>query len=416
MIRQYADLFSDRVKAMKSSDIRELLKLTHQKGMISFAGGLPNPEAFPVKEIDEICRDILKGDSYVALQYGATEGFTKLQDVLVKRLAGRGMKKEGNDLLITTGSQQGLDLLGKIFINKDDVVIVEAPSYVGALNAFRTYQPIFESIWMDEDGIRLEVLRESIRHAHMHGKNIKFLYTIPTYHNPAGNVMSVQRRKELLEIASEYDILLVEDDPYGELGFTDEYFPPLKALDKENRVIYLGTFSKTLVPGFRCAWVFGPGEIVSKLAIAKQSSDLCSPSFTQYVAYEYIARGHMDRHLNKIKELYRRKAGIMVNAMKEHFPEEVKYTVPKGGMFIWARLPRNVSAREMFQKATQEGIAYVPGDAFYVDGDGKNCMRLNFTNASDEQIVDGIKRLGKLICEEIKRSKEGEEVLPPATV
>ncbi len=418
MVRHIQDLFSDRAKLMKSSDIRELLKLTHQKEMISFAGGLPSPDAFPVKQIQEICNDILTKNSYVALQYGATEGYDKLREILVKRLVEReGMKAQGNDIIITSGSQQGLDLIGRVFVNKDDVVLVEAPSYVGALNAFRTYRPVFEPTWMDEDGIRMDVLRDNIEHVQRHGGNIKFLYTIPTFHNPAGTMMTLARRKELLEIASEYDLLVVEDDPYCELRFTDEVPPKLKSMDKENRVIYLGTFSKTLVPGFRCALAFGPEEAINKMSIAKQAADLCSNTFTQCVAYEYIARGYLDQHLVSSRELYKHKAETMIGAMRKYFPEEVKYNVPKGGMFIWARLPRSVNVREMFPRAVEQNVSYVPGDAFYPNGDGKNCMRLNFTNATDELIEEGIKRLGKLIKEEIARTKVSEKApLPPASV
>ncbi|PKK81520.1 MAG: aminotransferase, partial [Thermoplasmata archaeon HGW-Thermoplasmata-2] len=347
-----------------------------------------------------------------------TEGYDKLREALVKRLVERdGMKAEGNSIIITSGSQQGLDLLGRIFLDKDDVVIVEAPSYVGALNAFRTHRPVFEPTWMDEDGIRMDILRENIKHVQQHGGNIKFLYTIPTFHNPAGTTMPLKRRKELLEIASEYDLLVVEDDPYSEVRFTDEVLPKLKSMDKENRVIYLGTFSKTLAPGFRCAWAFGPEEAINKMSIAKQAADLCTNTFTQCIAYEYLKRGYLDQHLASARELYKHKAEAMIGAMRKYFPEEVKYNVPKGGMFIWARLPRNVNVREMFPRAVEQNVSYVPGDAFYPNGDGKNCMRLNFTNATDDLIEEGMRRLGKLIKEEIVRARTCEKPpLPPASV
>ncbi|MDD5502947.1 MAG: PLP-dependent aminotransferase family protein [Candidatus Thermoplasmatota archaeon] len=414
MVRHIADLFSDRAKLMKGSDIRELLKLTQQKDMISFAGGLPNPQAFPVVEIQEICNDILSKNAYYALQYGATEGNQKLRELLIKRHVEKdGMKAEGNAILITSGSQQGLDLMGRVFLNKDDVVLVEAPSFTGAIGAFRTYRPTIEGIWMDENGMRMDVLRETIKHVRNHGGNIKFLYTIPTFHNPAGTSMSLARRKELLEIAHEHDIIIIEDDPYGELRFTDETFPTLKSMDKDNRVVYLGTFSKTLVPGFRCAWAFGPEEIINKMAIAKQSADLCTNTFTQAVAYEYMFRGYIDKHLNNIRALYKQKAEVMINAMKKYFPEEAKYNVPKGGMFVWVRLPKDINVRDMVPRAIQEKIAYVPGDAFYTTGEGKNCMRLNYTNASDEQIEEGIKRLGKIMKEELAKTKTANHTAPP---
>jgi len=394
----FSDLFANRAKKMKASEIRELLKLTQRPEVISFAGGLPNPQAFPVDKIKEIACDLIASNPGRILQYGSTEGVVELREQIAQRLK-RVWNIDGTEdnVLITVGSQQGLDLLGRLFIGSTSIILMEAPTYLGALNAFRVYEPTIVSIPLDDDGLDIDALEENMNALQKHGANLKFLYTVPTFHNPAGVCMSEPRRKRLIDLAHEFDLLLVEDDPYGELRYTGDPLPTLKSMDKEDRVIYLGTFSKTLVPGFRIAWTFGPEPVVQKMVIAKQAVDLCTPPFTQHIAKEYLARGYMDSHLKNIIEIYGRKQRTMLKAMDEHMPKEyISWTKPDGGMFLWAKT-KGIDTSEMFQDALSKNVAYVTGASFFADGAGTNCMRINFTHPADEKIVEGIARLSEVI-------------------
>jgi len=411
----YENIFSNRANRMKASVIRELLKLTQKPEVISFAGGLPNPLAFPVEKIEEIVHDLLKSSPSTILQYGSTEGVPELREQIAMRLK-RIWDIDGDkdNTLITVGSQQGLDLLGRLFIGSDSTLIMEAPTYLGALNAFSVYSPQIASIPLDDDGLRVDLLEEFLRDARKHNINIKFLYTVPTFHNPAGVCMSLPRRRKVIDLAHEYDFMVVEDDPYGELRYSGERLPPLKSMDREERVIYLGTFSKTLVPGFRIAWTFGPKPVIEKMVIAKQAVDLCTPPFTQHVAKEYLKRGYIDQHLTSIIELYGRKQRIMGKSMDEYMPKEyIRWPVPHGGMFLWATLHEAINTTDMFTDAIAENVAYVIGSAFFADGSGTNCMRLNFTHAEDEKIVEGVKRLSHVVekwgREKTKDSRELKE-------
>ncbi|MGB9636633.1 MAG: PLP-dependent aminotransferase family protein [Thermoplasmata archaeon] len=393
---------------MKASDIRELLKLVQEHDIISFAGGLPNPLAFPKEEIKEIVADILEKEYGSVLQYGPTEGIKPLRQQIAQRMQKKGIKCEDTDVLVVTGSQQALDLVGKVFLNKKDIVIASAPSYLAGLSAFLSYEGKVEQTPMDSQGVLTDVMRDRIHAIHRHGGNIKFIYALPTFHNPAGVTMPEKRRKEMLDIAKDYDLLIVEDDPYSELRYTGKDIKPIKAFDEEGRVIYTSTFSKILTPGLRVGWIIADPEINRKLTIAKQATDLCTSTFNQYIAYEYMARGYIDKHIPKIKELYGRKMKIMLEALKKYFPKSVKWTEPEGGMFLWCSLPNagKTDTREMLKDALVQKVAYVPGSGFFVDGSGKNCMRLNFTHPSDEAIPIGVKRLAKVIEEELAKTKE----------
>ena len=397
----YDDEFSDIAKALKASEIRELLKLTQQPEIISFAGGLPNPESFPVGDIKEIVSALLQTEGARILQYGSTEGVNEFRDTLAKMMDERynvkGIKRE--NILITAGSQQALYLLAKIFVNPGDKVVIEAPTYIGILTAFQSYRPDYVAVEMDDEGMNTEILEDELRKMKSDGKKPKLIYVIPTFQNPAGVTMSLERRKHLLELAEEYDILVVEDDPYGELRYSGEPLPTLKSLDNNSHVIYLGTFSKILAPGFRLAWMIAHEDIIKKAVLAKQGIDLCTNTFGQYIANEYILKGYLDRHIPEIKALYKRKRDLMLRMMDEYFPNEVKWTKPDGGMFLWVTLPDNMDAEKMFKKAIENRVAYVIGSAFYPHRDHKNTFRLNFTYSSDEQIEEGIKRLGKVIRE-----------------
>lgn len=413
----YENLFSVRAQKMKASVIRELLKLTQKPEVISFAGGLPNPLAFPVDRVGEIVDDILRDEPSRALQYGSTEGVPALREEISSRLKKIwNIDGDKDNILVTVGSQQGLDLLGRLFIGDNSTVIMEAPTYLGALNAFNVYDPTVTSIPLDDDGMQVDLLEDYLVSVQKHSIPLKFIYTVPTFHNPAGVSMSLSRRKKLIDLSHQYDFLIVEDDPYGELRYTGDKLPPLASMDKEGRVIYLGTFSKTLVPGFRIAWTYGPTAVIDKMVIAKQAVDLCAPPFTQHIAMEYLRRGFIDEHLKKIISLYGRKQRLMSKAMEEHMPKEyIRWPVPEGGMFLWATLSEGINTTEMFQDAIAENVAYVIGSAFHADGSGTNCMRLNFTHADDDKIDVGVERLarvvekwGKMNAEE---GREPEEVI-----
>lgn len=401
MVVNYDRLFSTRSKSLKSSEIRELLKLTQSPGFISLAGGLPNPQAFPVKIIHECIEKVFSTNIENALQYGTTEGLPLLRGALAQRMREKkGIDCELHDVLITSGAQQALSFVAFNLLEPGDTYITSAPTYLGALQAFHAYQGNCECIPMNDQGIDIESLRRNLKRLHRTGITPKFLYAVATFQNPSGESISLEHRKELIEIASEYDFLIVEDDPYGELVFEGESIPPIKSLDTKGRVIYIGTFSKVLAPGFRLAWVIASEEIINRFALTKQSTDLCSNMFSQYVAYEYIKGGYLEIQIQHITQLYRHKRDIMIKALEEFFPKDVKWTVPHGGMFLWVTLPKNINTRLMFKRALAKKVAYVVGDAFFPDSSNYNCMRLNFSYSDDENIREGIKRLAEVITEE----------------
>ncbi len=401
--------FSERASKMKRSEIRELLKLIQQPDIISFAGGLPNPKAFPIEETREIINDLLDNEGEKVMQYGSTEGVPELRKELSKMMTERGMDVDHENILITHGSQQALDLLSKVMLDPKDTIIVGSPTYLGATGAFRAFEANMETVPVREDGMDTSLLRNKLEKMEKRGELPKFIYVVLTFQNPSGATMSAEKRHELLDIASEYDLLVVEDSPYSHLRYEGEEKPHLMAIDDEDRVLRLETFSKILAPGFRIAWATGPTELIEKMVIAKQATDLCANPFGQFVAYKYLAEGVMDDHLEKIKKLYNEKRLTMLEAMEEHFPEEVDWNRPNGGMFIWASLPEHIDTRDMFDKAVDEKVAYVVGDAFHVGDGGHNTMRINFTHSSEEEIKEGIKSLGKVIKEEIKSKKVEED-------
>lgn len=402
MADQVDRFFSDRALGMQASEIRELLKLTQKPDIISLAGGLPSPDAFPVQELTVICNDILKNHSGLALQYTATEGHMGLREALLDYMSNLGVEAEIDNTLITTGSQQGLSILSAVLLNPHEKIITGAPSYVGGLAAFRAFQAGMESVPLDDEGMRIDLLEEKLETLKKQGVTPKFIYVVPTFQNPAGLTMSEGRRKKLVELAHQYDTLIVEDDPYSKLRYEGNAVRPIKAFDDENRVIFMGTFSKLISPGLRVAWILAPKDLARKLVIAKQSADLCSTTFSQFIAYEFLKRGHLETHLQKIISLYKPKRDIILKALDEHFPSEAKWTYPEGGMFTWATLPEKVDTVDMFPKAVEKKVAYVIGSAFYPDKSGRNAMRLNFSFPSQEDIKEGIKRLGETIKEELK--------------
>jgi len=402
MVVNIERLFSKRAGRLRSSEIRELLKLTQIPGMISFAGGLPNPKAFPISIIQDCIEKTLMNYPTDALQYGTTEGVTQLRCALAKRMKKvKNINCELHDVIITSGAQQALSLVALCFLDPGDTYLTSAPAYLGAVQAFHAYEAKCESIPINTEGIDTDSLRRNIERLRRTGVHPKFLYCVPNFQNPSGETMSLHHRKELLDIASEYDFLIIEDDPYGELVFEGKPIPPIKSFDKRGRVIYISTFSKILAPGFRLGWVVASKEILDKFILAKQATDLCTNTFSQYVAFEYINGGYLDKQVEEIKALYKKNRDVMIEELNNNLPEGVTWTVPKGGMFIWLTLPKTIDTRLMFKKAMAKKIAYVIGEAFYPEGGNYNSMRLNFSYSDEDTIREGVKRLAEVIKEEI---------------
>lgn len=393
--------FAERMDQLKASEIRELLKLTQQPEIISFAGGLPAAELFPIDTIREANDKVMKDKGRVALQYGPTEGYQPLREQIVKLMKKQHLDADPSDILITSGSQQGLDFAAKIFVNKGDVIITESPSYLGAINAFKAYQPKFVEIDMDDDGMRMDLLEEALKTT----ENVKFIYAIPDFQNPSGRTMSLERRKRLVELANEYDVVIVEDNPYGELRFEGEFLPAIKHFDTEDRVIFLGTFSKIFTPGLRLGWAYAGKEILQKMIFVKQGADLQSSTISQFEVAQYLEDNDISEHIDKIRDVYRHRRDLMLKTMDEEFPEGIKYTRPEGGLFTWVILPEGLDAKELGTKAIERKVAYVPGSSFFPNGGGENTLRMNYSCSTDEQIVKGVKALGELFREAMEENK-----------
>ncbi len=389
--------YADRMNNLKASIIRELLKLAERPEIISFAGGLPAPELFPVEALKKVGVKVLEEQGMQALQYSATEGYKPLRDKIAQRMARIGVEADGDNVLITSGSQQGLDFAGKIMINDGDVIITERPSYLGAIMAFKAYCPRFIDIPMDNEGMDMEALETTLKSE----DRVKFIYVIPDFQNPTGKTWSVDRRKKLVELANEYDVIIVEDNPYGELRFEGERPPAVKSFDTHGRVVFLGTFSKTFCPGMRLGWVLGEGELLQKFVLVKQGADLQTSTLGQRELNQFMEDYDLDQHIGTILEVYRSRRNVMMEAMDTHFPkvEGLTYVYPNGGLFTWVELPVHINAQELFKKAIENNVAFVPGDAFYPNGGVDNTMRLNYSSMPEDKIKEGIKRLGEAIKE-----------------
>lgn len=399
-------LWSARANAMKASEIRELLKLTEQPDVISFAGGLPDPHAFPVDEVRQASERVLRDHASRAFQYSTTEGITELREAVSVYLGKQNMDVDPDDILITNGSQQGLDLLGRVLIDPKDTVLVSNPSYLGALQAFNFFDVNFAGAASDNDGVLPDELDDNLTRLKREGVHPKFMYLVPTFQNPSGTVIPESRRRKIIDLAHEHDLLIVEDDPYGKLRFDGDEVPTMKSMDKEDRVLYLGTFSKILVPGFRLAWTAGPKDLVHKMVVSKQAVDLCTNAYTQFIAADMLAGGVIERHLPNIINTYRTKRDAMLKAMDAHFPTEgVSWTKTQGGMFTWASMPPRVDTVKMLETAIEQKVAFVPGKPFFVGDKGQNTMRLNFTHPTVENIHTGIERLGGIMEETLASSK-----------
>jgi len=399
---EWGDKFSARVSSLKASAIRELLSLVNDPEIISLAGGMPDPSLFPKEIIADISKEVFLNNASKALQYGATEGVPPLRESLLKMTREEAVKEvELENIIVTTASQQGLSLLAEIFINPGDSVIVEAPSYVGGLQAFHAFQANFTTIPLDDEGIKVDILEEKLKELKANNINVKFIYVIPNFQNPAGVTMSLERRKKLLEISHFYGIPIIEDDPYGDIRFKGEKIPSLLELDKIGIVIELRTFSKILAPGLRLGWIVADKEVTKKVSLAKQAADLCSPSSTQYIVDKFIRDGHLNNYLEIVRKNYKIKLDSMLGALEKYFPEETVWTKPQGGIFVWAEVPEYIDTDQLFREALQEKVAYVIGSAFYPYGEDKHHMRLNFSLNTPEKIEEGIKRLGNLLKKKI---------------
>jgi 2-aminoadipate transaminase len=406
--------YAQRTQRMTSSAIRELLKLTEQPDIISFAGGLPGPELFPVEELREATETVLEQKGRKALQYSTTEGYPPLREMLVRHMARYGIVVGIDNVLITSGSQQALDLIGKVLINTGDKILTENPTYLGALQAFTMYGADYVTVPVDDHGMRAEQLEEALR------AGPKFMYVLPNFQNPTGVTLSLERRQKIIEQSDRYGIPIIEDDPYGQLRYEGEHIKALVVLDAEKRdcqnngrysgnVIYLSTFSKTLAPGLRLGWMVAPKEVIARLVQAKQGTDLHSSTFDQMVAYEVGRGGFIDRHVHRIREVYGRRRSLMVSALEKAIPDAealgIRWTRPEGGLFLWAEVPSSVDTVELLKDAISEKVAFVPGRYFYPNGGGVNTMRLNFSNATEAQIEEGVARLGRAVLRAVQSQK-----------
>ena len=398
--------YAHRTQRMGSSVIRELLKLTERPDIISFGGGLPAPEVFPVKEFQEACNVVLRDFGAQALQYSTTEGYRPLREMIARHTARYSLEVTPDNIVITSGSQQALDFIGRVFINRGDRILVESPTYLGALQAWNAYGAEYVAVPSDENGMNTDELEEALR------TGPKFIYVLPNFQNPTGVTLSLERRKKLIELADKYGVPIIEDDPYGQLRYEGEPLPSVVVLDNQFRggngtysgnVIYMSTFSKILAPGIRLAWVVAPVEVIRRLVMAKQAADLHTATFNQMVAYEVGKAGFLDEHIEVIRKTYHERRDVMLETMDEVFPSEVRWTRPQGGMFLWGILPEDMDAAEVLKVALQKKVAFVPGAAFHATGGGENTMRLNFSFSSPDTIREGITRLGLLLKELVRK-------------
>ncbi|HEX7608784.1 MAG TPA: PLP-dependent aminotransferase family protein [Candidatus Cryosericum sp.] len=392
------ELFSERALGFRPSEIRELLKLVDSPEIISLAGGMPDGRFFPIDRVIEASTFALREYGKKALQYGSTEGIKKLRVLLMDRMENEGVG--GIDLgnvIVSTASQQGLSLVAQVFVNPGDTVIVEEPSYLGAIQAFASMQAKFCTVPLDKDGLQMDILEDRLKELQKAHIRPKFVYTVPNFHNPAGVTMTLERRKKLIELAHTYDLLIIEDDPYGEIRFEGEPIPSLLALGGKNRVVALRTFSKISFPGLRLGWIVAREDIMNKIIVGKQAADLCSPAMTQYIAYEFVSRGWLDDYVNVVRREYPKKKNAMISALEQYFPVGSSWTDPQGGLFVWVKVPEHIDTAAMFREAINAKVAYVVGIAFYPHRDDNCHMRLNFSAVDPEHITEGIHRLGDLL-------------------
>ena len=401
-IERYADLFASRTKVMKSSAMRDLMAVTARPEVISLAGGLPDTSTFPPDTFAAVAQRIASESCAKALQYGPTEGLDETKDCIGEVMSAEGMRVDHEDMLVTTGGQQVIDLVTRTLIDPGDVVIAEGPTYPGAVPVFTAYQAEVVQIDMDADGMRVDLLEESLDRLDREGRRPKFVYTVPSFQNPAGVTMSQPRRRRLVELAHERELLVLEDNPYGLLRYEGDPPPPLLSLDGGIYVMYLGTFSKILSPGIRLGWVVAPPPVLEKINLGKQAADLCTSTLSQLMVQAYFAEGHWRDYVDSLTEIYRARRDTMLDALADHFPPQAEWTRPSGGLFIWATLPDFIDTTDLLARALQENVAFVPGEAAFLDGRGRASMRLNFSGSDEEAIREGIRRIGEVVTEQVQ--------------
>ena len=416
-LERYAGLFARRTQGMKSSAMRDLMAITARPEIISLAGGLPDTSTFPAEDMASLMARVAADASARALQYGPTEGMDQLKDCIVQVMAEEGMDVGADELLVTTGGQQVIDLVCKTLVDPGDVVVAEGPTYPGAVPTFGAYEADVVQIEMDADGMRVDLLEETLDRLEHEGRTPKFIYTVPTFQNPAGVTMALDRRRRLVRIAAEREILVLEDNPYGLLRYDGEPLPPLYALDRGEYVIYLGTFSKILSPGLRLGWTAAPRPVLEKLNLGKQGADLCSSTFGQYFVIAYFEQRDWRTLLGRLRDLYRRRRDTMLDALAEHLPHEADWTRPSGGLFIWATLPDYIDTTDLLARALREHVAFVPGRAAYLDGRGGSAMRLNFSGVGEDDLREGVARIGQVVNEQVRlySTLTGSEPAAPRT-
>jgi 2-aminoadipate transaminase len=400
-LERYAGLFAGRTRGMRSSAMRDLMAITERPEIISLAGGLPDTSTFPPESYAALMQTVAAESCARALQYGPTEGLSVVHSCIERVMAAEGMRIDVGDVLVTTGGQQVIDLVCKTLIDPGDVIVAEAPTYPGAIPAFSAYEADVVQIEVDRDGLQVDLLEERLEQLDAEGRRPKFIYTVPSFQNPAGVTMSSPRRERLVRIARERELLVLEDNPYGLLRYEGERMPTLFELDGGEFVIYLGTFSKILSPGVRLGWTVAPRPILEKMNIGKQGADLCSSSMTQHFVAAYFDAGPWEKYLRSLTEIYQRRRDVMLDALAEHFPRESEWTHPEGGLFIWATLPEYIDTTDLLARALSANVAFVPGRAAYVDGRGGSSMRLNFSGVGEDEIREGIRRIGAVVSEQV---------------
>lgn len=392
--------FSKRVPADGTDAIGAILKAAADPKIISFAGGLPAPELFPVKEMKAAVDKVFDEHGQEAMQYGAAKGVTALRQAIQQHVKEKeNVDSELDNVLVTTGSEQALDLVGKAFVNPGDTVLVEQPTYLCALDVFRSYGANFASVEMDEDGMKMDTLEEALKA----NPNTKLIYTVPNFQNPTGRTMTEERRKQLAELAEKYDVYVLEDNPYGEIRFAGQHVPAVKSFDKSGHVLYMSTFSKTLAPGFRLGWLVADKNVVNKLTVLKQSADLHTDNLAQFAVAQFFADNDVDAHVKEISALYGKRKDLMLEGIKKYFPEGVKYTDPEGGMFLWVEVPGVDDTVELFKECLEHDVAFVPGDPFFAGEVQPGAFRLNYSNMKEDQIEVGLKRLGAALTAAVNK-------------
>ncbi|MGM0471849.1 MAG: PLP-dependent aminotransferase family protein [Bacillota bacterium] len=398
----FENLLSENAKEMRSSEIREFFELTEKPEVISFAGGFPNKECLPTEEVREMTDRLLTEAEEEMLQYSPTEGQECLRKYIAKFMQDKGVDVDYENILVTSGSQQGLDLVSKIFLDPGDKVITESPSYVGGLGAIKNYRGDVLAIKVDRKGMRLDLLEEKLEELSARDEQVKFIYLVADFNNPTGLSLATERRQKLVELAQEYGFLIIEDDPYSKLSYSGFEKPPIKAFDNSGHVLYLGSFSKIFIPGVRVGWVVADKKIIQKLSLAKQATDLCSNSMGQRLIAACGEEGIIDRQIKKLQKIYRQRRDVILDSLNKYFPAEVSWTKPEGGFYIWVDLPEGINSKELLYKAIDENVAYVTGSAFHIDNGGENSFRLSFSQPNIDEIEEGIKRLGWLIDQELE--------------